>query len=142
MAVDTGTIATALGRDATSTTEELQWDMWISDARMLIAARLGDLDELDQAVLDYVVREAVVLRVRRPDDATQITVSVNDASTSRTYKAGSGRVVILDEWWDLLAPTSSTGKAFEVDTIPEDAGVGGWGVNYVWVTTTDTEPWP
>lgn len=136
MAVTPADIAVALGRtDSPSGTEAAQWDMWISDARLLIEARLGDLDALDQAKLDYVVREAVVAQVRRPDDATQVTVSVNDASTSKTYQRGAGRVTILDAWWELLSPTKPRGRAFEVDTMPSSAGA--LGRDYWWATPTD-----
>lgn len=126
MTVTPANIATALGRtDSLTAAEEAQWEMWIADARMLISARLvgdgagqvEDLDDLDQDVLDYVVREAVVAQVRRPDDATQVAVSVDDGSVSRTYRSSSGRIEIRDEWWDLLDPDSGeSGKAFSIDT--------------------------
>lgn len=119
MAVTPDTIQIALGRTSRTAEEEAQWSMWIEDARMLIEARLGDLDKLDQPKLDYVVREAVVAHIRHPDDATQVQVSVDDASVSRTYRSGKGRVTILDEWWDLLAPVEQ-GGAFVLDT----AGTG------------------
>lgn len=137
-------IATALGRpvpDESSPTEA-QWQMWIDDAVMLIgdrATRLG-VDDVDAAKLDYVVRQAVVAQVRRPDDATQVTVSVDDGSTSRTYQRGTGRVSILDEWWALLGLSGGRGRAFEVDTMPAGAGV--YGVDYIWVSTTETGPVP
>lgn len=124
MAVTPTTIAVALGRTAPTdgTPEHEQWEMWISDALMLIGARLvGDgtgqvesLDDLDQAKLDYVVREAVVAQVRRPDDATQVDVRVDDGAVGKTYRTGSGRVTIRDEWWDLLSPTDSTSGAFSI----------------------------
>jgi len=116
--------------------------MWIEDAVMLIgdrATRLG-VDDVDAAKLDYVVRQAVVAQVRRPDDATQVTVSVDDGSTSRTYQRGTGRVSILDEWWVLLGLSGGRGRAFEVDTMPAGAGV--YGVDYIWVSTTETGPVP
>jgi hypothetical protein len=120
MAVTPETIATALGRTVVSTTPEYeQWAMWIGDAEMLIQARkteLGIVPELDAPKYDYVVREAVVNHVRRPDDATQVTISIQDASTSRAYTSGKGRVVILDEWWVLLGLTSPAGGAFSIDT--------------------------
>lgn len=116
MTVSPDTIETVLGRAANSTNETLQWAMWIDDARLLISARLGDLAELDQAKLDYVVREAVVAHIRHPDDATQVSVSIDDASTSRTYRSGKGRVTILDEWWDLLAPETQ-GGAFVLNMV-------------------------
>jgi hypothetical protein len=109
-------VAVALGRTAPAadSAEFLQWDMWISDALMLIEARLGDLAELDAGRLDYVVREAVVAQVRRPDDATQVEVRVDDGSVGRTYRSSAGRVTIRDEWWDLLSPDDSTRGAFSI----------------------------
>ena len=117
-------IAVALGRPTPDleSAEDQQWAMWISDARMLIAARLvgeGDsqvasLDELDQDKLDYVVREAVKAQVQRPDDATSVDIRLDDGSVSRTYRTSAGRVTIRDEWWDLLSPTASASGAFSI----------------------------
>lgn len=119
MSVTPATIAVALGRTvpASDSAEFAQWEMWISDALLLIEARLGDLDELDAAKLDYVVREAVVAQVRRPDDATEVRVAVDDGSTSRTYRTGRGRVSILEEWWNLLVPDDDGSGAFVIDTV-------------------------
>ena len=144
MAVTVDTIAVALGRTALAVdpAESEQWQLWISDARMLIQLRLGDLTALNQAALDYVVREAVVAHVRNPDSATQVTTSIDDASSSRQYSTSYGRVRILDEWWDLLSPSRPSGRAFEVDTIPTDAMTGTYGVDYVWISTTETGPVP
>ena len=61
--------------------------------------------------------------MKRPDNATQVTVSVDDASTSRTYRSGAGRVTILDDWWTMLGLNPRRGRAFEVDTMPAGAGV-------------------
>ncbi|HEY9494781.1 MAG TPA: hypothetical protein VIR15_08010 [Intrasporangium sp.] len=138
-------VAVALGQSApaSGSPTEQQWQMWIDDALMLIQLRADDLAVavIDQARLDYVVREAVVAQVRRPDSATQVTVSVDDASTSKTYRSSTGRIGILDEWWSMLGLTPRTGRAFEVDTMPAGAGVNGvYGVDYVWVSTTETGP--
>lgn len=124
MAVGIDDIATTLLRPAASVTdvEELAWGMWIEDARRQIARRLGDLDDLNQDDLDYVVREAVALKVKRPDEARRVDVSLDDASTSRTYERSTGQVTILDEWWALLSPAVDSGAGFstrpgfEVDT--------------------------
>jgi len=118
-------IAVALGvaAPAVGSQQEAQWQMWIDDALMLIQTRVDSIDPLptvDQARLDYVIREAVVSQARRPDDATQITVSVDDASTSRTYRSSRGRVDILDEWWTLLGLTGAGGGAFDIDTVSTD----------------------
>lgn len=142
MAVTPNLIAVALGQSAPASDSPLfaQWQLWIDDALMLIEARLGDVALLDQGRLDYVVREAVVMQARRPDDATQVTTSIDDGSISRTYRSGPGRVTILDEWWNLLSPTATAGGAFSLDLTPPEATVGTYGVDYVWVSTTETGP--
>jgi len=127
MAVTPDDVAVALGRTAPgpeSPTFE-QWAMWISDAEMLIETRRVQIDGdlvIDEAKLDYVVREAVVAQVRRPDDATQVTKSVDDGSVTRTYKSSRGRVQILDEWWALLGLVPSGGSAYSIDTAPRRRG--------------------
>ena len=123
MAVTPSIIAVALGVAAPepdSVTEQ-QWSMWIADAEMLIEMRRVSLgvDAPDAAKIDYVVRESVVAHVKKPDDATQVTVSVDGASTSKSYRSGKGRVYILDEWWVLLGLTDAKG-AFALDM----AGIG------------------
>jgi hypothetical protein len=126
MTVTADTIATALGRDTYSTLEDAQWSMWIADALMLIEARLGDTAALDQNRLDYVVREAVRMHVLHPDNATQVSVSVDDASTSRTYRSGKGRVTILEEWWALLATEEEDSGAFVLDMISASSAHLDW----------------
>lgn len=121
MAVSPAMLAVALGQAApvSGSITEQQWNLWISDAEMLIANRatvLGITDPIDQAKLDYVVREAVVAHIKKPDDATQVTVAVDDASTSKSYRSGKGRVTILDEWWLLLGLTDPKG-AYAVDMV-------------------------
>ena len=120
MATTPDTIAVALGRTVSALDPEWdQWALWISDAEMLIDARkvsLGITTTLDPTTLDYVVREAVVSHVRHPDDASQVTVSIQDASTSKSYRSGKGRVFILDDWWVLLGLTAPSGGAFSIDT--------------------------
>lgn len=118
MSVTPAMLAVALGQaapGADSVTEQ-QWQMWIDDAEMLIEARrtLLGAEVPDEAKLDYVVREAVAAHIKRPDDATQVTVSVDDASSSRSYQTGKGRVTILDEWWSLLGLVEASG-AFSID---------------------------
>lgn len=129
MAVTPENIAVALGVAAPEpdSIQDQQWALWISDAEMLIETRRMQLgaDAPDELKLDYVVREAVVAQVKRPDDATQVTVSVDDASSSRTYRSGRGRVTILDEWWTLLGLTDSNG-AFSLDMIGTASGHLPW----------------
>lgn len=123
MAVTPATIAVALGVAAPEpdSIQEQQWQLWIDDASMLIENRATQLDidiaSISEMTLDYVTREAVVAQVKKPDDATQVTVSVDDASTSKSYRSGKGRVTILDEWWTLLGLTDPSG-AFAIDMVP------------------------
>lgn len=99
-----------------------QWSQWIDDATMLIENRAEklniDLATIGEAKLDYVIREAVVAQVKKPDDATQVTISVDDASTSKSYRSGKGRVVILDEWWVMLGLVETDEGAFAIDMVP------------------------
>lgn len=120
MSVTPGMLAVALGQAApeAGSATDLQWKMWIDDALMLIDSRRVDLGAFppEAAKLDYVVREAVVAHIKRPDNATQVTIAVDDSSSSRSYQSGKGRVVILDEWWVLLGLSESSG-AFSVDMV-------------------------
>lgn len=118
MPVTPAEIAVELGRTAPEpqSPEYAQWELWIADARMLISARLGDITQLDFTLVDYVVRQAVSAHVKRPDDATQVAVSVDDGSVSKTFRSARGRVEILDEWWKLLAP-KTTGRAFSITPV-------------------------
>ena len=43
----------------------------------------------------------------------------------------------ISQLQDLCGSSGSSGRAFEVDTMPGDAGVGRVGIDYVWTTTTD-----
>lgn len=129
MPVTPENIATALGVAAPQpgSVTENQWMMWIEDAGMLIDARAELLDmesaDIGQAKFDYVVREAVVAHVKKPDDATQVTVQVDDGMTSKSYKSSKGRVVILDEWWALLGLVKQNDGAFGIDMIPGVASI-------------------
>lgn len=106
-------IAVELGRPAPSNGSKryAQWDTWIADARMLIAERLV-LADLDQVKLDFVVRKAVAAFVKRPDDATQVDIAVDDGRVSKRYTSGRGQIVILDEWWAMLDPGQGEAGAF------------------------------
>lgn len=121
MAVTSAMLAVALGRAAPeigSITDQ-QWEMFVEDAQMLIETRRLQMKPdvtIDEAKLDYVIRQAVVAHIRKPDDATQVTISVDDGSTSRSYQSGKGRVTITDEWWTLLELTTQSG-VFAIDTV-------------------------
>lgn len=125
-------LAVALGKTAPEPNSVTagQWELWIEDALMLIEARRERLkaDTPDALKVDYVVREAVVAHIKRPDDATQVTVAVDDGSSSRSYRSGKGRVTILDEWWSLLGLVETDG-AFSIDTLG-----GPRGLHLAWCT--------
>jgi hypothetical protein len=110
MAVTPNDIAVELGRPTPTSVESAQWGSWIEQARYLIGKRLGDINILDPADVDYVVLQAVAAHVRRPDDSTQVDIAIDDGRMSKRYESGAGRVTILDEWWDLLTP-DGTGYA-------------------------------
>lgn len=120
MSVTPANIAVALGVAAPEpgSIQWQQWSLWIDDAEMLIEARREKLsaDVSDEVKVDYVVRQAVVAHVKKPDDATQVTIAVDDGSTSKHYQSGKGRVTILDEWWAFLGLVEQSG-AFSIDTV-------------------------
>lgn len=121
MSVTPNMLAVALGQAAPGlgSITEAQWLMWVEDALMLIESRrvsVAPTLTIDEIKLDYVTREAVVAHIKKPDDATQVTISADDASTSKSYKSGKGRVTILDEWWLLLGLTETSG-AFALDMV-------------------------
>ena len=126
MAVTPENIAVAMGVAApeSDSIQWQQWSLWIDDAVMLIENRAEQLDidpaTIGELKLDYVVRESVVAHIKKPDDATQVSVQVDDGMTSKSYRSGKGRVTILDEWWVLLGLTDPSG-AFSIDMVP---GVG------------------
>ena len=94
-------VATSLGRPITDATEIAQVNQWLGDAELQIRLRLGDVSLLDQDVVEYVEREAVVARMRNPDGYQYEAID--------DYRYGlpneSRRVTITDEWWQMLSPT-------------------------------------
>lgn len=142
MSVTPNVIATALGvaAPASGSTTEAQWSMWIEDATRMIVRRAArveiPVESIDPDDMDYVIREAVVDHVKHPDDATQVAVSVDDGSVSRSYRSSTGRVRILDEWWDLLGlGESGGGGVYAIDTAGSSAAHLAWcslmmGANY------------
>ena len=109
MAVTWQNVQNTLGRTLTPE-QKIQVEAWIPQARILINNRAiikgTTINDLDQPSVDMVVTEAVADRLRRPDDATQVTVQVDDSQVSRRYETSTGQVRIRDEWWDLLFPES------------------------------------
>jgi hypothetical protein len=117
MAVIPDDIAVELGRTApdASSVEYAQWELWIADALFQIAKRPGLVfADLDPQVVDYVVRKAVVRHARRPDDATQVTIGVDDGNISKTYRSSAGDVQISEQEWAMLTPANTTTRAFSI----------------------------
>lgn len=118
MAVNSSDVQVTLGRTLTSQ-QHAQAAMWIGQATALIAARATlhglALSELDPDILDMVITEAVANRLKRPDDATEVTVQHDDTQVSRRYESSTGQIEILDQWWALLFPaTAGAGGAFTI----------------------------
>lgn len=103
MAVTVQQVRVAVGRPLTFD-EEAQAAMWIGDTLRIIAHRLGDTAHLDQQLLDQVVRDAVARRIKRPDDITQKSVTIDGDTTQRTYQTSTGTIEITDDEWELITP--------------------------------------
>lgn len=118
-------IAVELGQSApdSGSPRGAQWQLWISDALMLVnqRANAADVSSLDQDVVDYVVRKAVVARAERPNrGAVQVSTTFDDSTVSESFRdsAKPPEVVIEDAWWAMLGLSSARGKAFMVDLMP------------------------
>ena len=110
MAVTWRDVQATLGRTFTQP-QQVQADAWIKQARILIGSRATQigktLDDLDQDTLDMVVTEAVAARAKRPDDATEVSIKVDDGETTRRYESSTGQIEITAAWWDLLFPRAA-----------------------------------
>lgn len=133
MTVTVENIAVALGRPTPTGEQFAQWSYWIGQALRIIdrrATRLGvDPASLDEETLDSVVVRAVVAMVRNPDDATQVSVSVDDGNMARTYRSSDGEVSIKDRWWDelgLLDAQDAGAYSVQATFEPDIAGSDLW----------------
>lgn len=95
-------VAISLGRPITDDSEVAQVEQWLGDAELQIRLRFTDLTALDQEVLAYVEREAVVSRLRNPEGYQY--ESIDDYRYG--LPAESRRVTITAEWWAMLSPTA------------------------------------
>jgi hypothetical protein len=109
---DVDDVARSLARDITSVSEIAQVTLWLDDAEMQIRLRLGDVSLLDHDVLVFVEREAVILKIRNPDGKQ--SEGIDDYNYRRNEDNARGQVVILDAWWDMLTPDTSSGGAFSI----------------------------
>lgn len=97
-------VAVAAGRPISDPAEIARVDYWLAAAEMQIAARLGDVTLLSPTALRYVEAEAVSMRLSNPDGYQY--EAIDDYRYGRP--AESRRVTIIDEWWALLSPTTSS----------------------------------
>lgn len=100
-------VAANLGRSLT-TAEYKQVEVWIGWAESTIKARLGNLLLLDADMLNMVVTEAVSRRMRMPEPVSQVSVTVDDGTVSKTYQRATGLIEILPEWWEALGWSGSS----------------------------------
>lgn len=119
--IDYTVVETAIGRPISDSDEQNQVEQWIADVEMLIAARLGVVSALDQTLLAYVEREAVVARMRYREDRNSQRSTASDDDTDTGYEHYFLRV--LAPWWALLSPDSpqddgaySVRPSFDADT--------------------------
>jgi hypothetical protein len=113
MTVTPENIGTELGVAAPTVLQAAQWSSWIDQALFLIGKRL-DVSTLDPKDVDYVVLQAVVEHARNPRNETQVAVSVDDGSVSRSLRSGAGKVVITDDLWRILDPDMEDTRAFSI----------------------------
>ena len=111
-------VAVNLGRPL-SAAETLQAEQWIAWAEATIARGPAgqpgrNLDELDASTIWMVVVESVSRRLRMPDPVSQQTVSVDDATVTRTYTRASGLIEILPHEWEALGWAPTGAGAFTV----------------------------
>ena len=104
-----------LPRPESDSPQARQWQIWIDQAVRRISSyqMLHNLTDPNPDTVDDVVLEAVATMADHPSRSTQVTVAVDDASTSRSYKAGTG-TVSLDDWWGELWPDQIADGAFSV----------------------------
>lgn len=111
--IDVTEVATAIGRPISDNDEVDQVTQWIADVELLIGARLGDITTLDQDLLRYVVREAVIARMRYREDrnSQRGNTSEDDTDTGEEHYF----LRILNPWWALLSPpTNAITSAFSI----------------------------
>ena len=108
-----------LGRPPVDATESALWQVWIDGAEMLIADRLGPLDQLDPTRVVWVVGEAVARKARLAtlggEQVSRQTVTVDDATVTKEFReTADNSVFISDEWWAMLSPARRRRGAFTI----------------------------
>lgn len=126
-------VATTLGRPITDLDEQNQITNWISKTERIIAARLGNLDNLDRQILADVISEVVARRARNPDGKRN--ERIDDYSYTLDAAASAVELTLTADEWARLSQDGSTSGAYmpvltpapwlgghDADTTP----TGGW----------------
>jgi hypothetical protein len=91
-------VATTLGRPVPYKDQADQWATFIDDVRLRLRLSFGDLSLLDQEVIDYVTREAVVAMILSQDENNPVPI-----------------VYIRGDLLDMLRPSEDGGGAFSIN---------------------------
>ena len=126
-------VATTLGRPITDPDEQAQILNWIGKVERIIAARLGDLGNLDRQILADVISEVVARRARNPDGKRN--ERIDDYSYTLDAAASAVELTLTADEWARLSQDGSTSGAYmpvltpapwlggrDADTTPP----GGW----------------
>jgi len=118
-------VAAELGRPASSSTEQQQWQAWLNRverniirgfkrAGLVLATEISE-GNVDVADVKDVEVAAVLRKIANPDGLTSITRSVDDASVTvrRDGVDDTDPLAVTDDEWDLLMP-DLRGGAFTI----------------------------
>lgn len=106
-------VATQLGRDIPDDLETKQVEAWIQIAEAVIRKRYPNLDRLiadgriDGKTVDYVEALAVARYARNPEGTTSSSTMIDDYQTTVGTKNAIATISLLDEEWELIAPSDS-----------------------------------
>ena len=103
-------VATTLGRPITDPDEQAQILNWISKTERIIAARLGNLDNLDRQILADVISEVVARRARNPDGKRN--ERIDDYSYTLDAAASAVELTLTADEWARLSQDGSTSGAY------------------------------
>lgn len=103
-------VATTLGRPITDPDEQNQITNWISKTERIIAARLGNLDNLDRQILADVISEVVARRARNPDGKRN--ERIDDYSYTLDAAASAVELTLTADEWARLSQDGSTSGAY------------------------------
>lgn len=103
-------VATTLGRPITDSDEQAQVLNWIGKTERIIAARLGNLDNLDRQILADVISEVVARRARNPDGKRN--ERIDDYSYTLDAAASAVELTLTADEWARLSQDGSTSGAY------------------------------